>query len=443
MKETKNYKLLKPEQTDYYNINDFNANADVIDRKLFEANAHVGDIVIQGYRTNNPDYLLCDGTLLPPAGYPELFDKISYDYTTEWGVYWEAGSLGAYNVTIKSNCWSPALKLFVAVGQNSSTSNGCIYTSPDGKTWINQLEVPVSFSGVCWSPEKGMFLAVATDDVGSIYFYTSEDGITWTESFSSYSRYTTSAVCWSAKNNTFVVFGRINYSSQMTAFCTSDGTDVEEMVDVGDWNTYITTVCWSPELEIFVAAGYNMPCSSVFFTSPDGIEWNLEEESADDSQINSVCWSAEWETFVAVGKETTGSMYPVVYQSEDGIAWSRNPSYNLGTRPYTCLNSVCWSSEKDKFMAVGYDSYEGPVFVESTDGGYSWDRQRANSTSINNETLTICWAPEIETYSAMGDTKSIYSPNVCYYSQDESLFALPSYNNGMKYTYIRAKESEE
>ena len=37
MKYTENYRLLKPDQEDYYNVDDFNDNAEIIDGKMKEA----------------------------------------------------------------------------------------------------------------------------------------------------------------------------------------------------------------------------------------------------------------------------------------------------------------------------------------------------------------------------------------------------------------------
>ncbi|WP_421663372.1 hypothetical protein [Lysinibacillus telephonicus] len=45
MQQTTNYGLKKPEQTDFYNVQDFNDNADIIDQKLKE---NADNIVSQG-----------------------------------------------------------------------------------------------------------------------------------------------------------------------------------------------------------------------------------------------------------------------------------------------------------------------------------------------------------------------------------------------------------
>lgn len=41
MKKTTNYNLNKPEQSDYYNIEDFNSNADIVDDEINKLDARI------------------------------------------------------------------------------------------------------------------------------------------------------------------------------------------------------------------------------------------------------------------------------------------------------------------------------------------------------------------------------------------------------------------
>ena len=57
-----------------------------------------------------------------------------------------------------SVCWSPELGLFCAVANNSNIAA----TSPDGITWTQRaLPVSANWYSVCWSPELRLFCAVA------------------------------------------------------------------------------------------------------------------------------------------------------------------------------------------------------------------------------------------------------------------------------------------
>ena len=65
-----------------------------------------------------------------------------------------------------SVCWSPELRLFVAVAA-SGTGNR-VMTSPDGITWTIRTSAADNFwLSVCWSPELGLFVAVANSGTGN------------------------------------------------------------------------------------------------------------------------------------------------------------------------------------------------------------------------------------------------------------------------------------
>ena len=68
-----------------------------------------------------------------------------------------------------------------------------------------------------------------------------------------------------------------------------------------DWHS----VCWSPELHLFVAVATTGTGNRVM-TSPDGMNWITRTSAADNSWY-SVCWSPELSLFVAVAATGTGS----------------------------------------------------------------------------------------------------------------------------------------
>ena len=65
------------------------------------------------------------------------------------------------------------------------------------------------------------------------------------------------------------------------------------------------SVCWSPELTLFVAVAYSGTGNRVM-TSPDGINWTIRTSAADNNWF-SVCWSPELTLFVAVANTGTGN----------------------------------------------------------------------------------------------------------------------------------------
>ena len=83
-------------------------------------------------------------------------------------------------------------------------------------------------------------------------------------------------------------------------------------IEIGPWTIRTSaadnswrSVCWSPELSLFVAVAYTGTGNRVM-TSPDGINWTIRTSAADNSW-RSVCWSPELSLFVAVADSGTGN----------------------------------------------------------------------------------------------------------------------------------------
>jgi len=89
-----------------------------------------------------------------------------------------------------------------------------------------------------------------------------------------------------------------------------------------------TTVCWSPELMLFCAAGYNGALQN-FSTSPDGQNWT-EQGGAVHKAWPSLCWAPQINRFCAV---TNTNEQPSVAVSTDGTLWtfSKAPPFVIGT----------------------------------------------------------------------------------------------------------------
>jgi len=66
-----------------------------------------------------------------------------------------------------------------------------------------------------------------------------------------------------------------------------------------------TSVCWSPELSLFVAVSGTGTGNRVM-TSPNGITWTARTSAADNFWL-SVCWSPQLSLFVAVAQTGTGN----------------------------------------------------------------------------------------------------------------------------------------
>ena len=111
------------------------------------------------------------------------------------------------------------------------------------------LPVSTDWRSVCWSPELGLFCAVATS---STIAATSLDGITWTQ---------------------------------------------RTLPVSADWQS----ICWSPELRLFCAVAAN---STIAITSPDGINWTQRTLPVSASWY-SICWSPELRLFCTIASSST------------------------------------------------------------------------------------------------------------------------------------------
>jgi hypothetical protein len=227
--------------------------------------------------------------------------------TSSNGITWTPSSAVNNYTCWESVCWSPELRLFVAVaGFSSGNTNfnpgtggtNKVMISSNGTNWTS-IPAPnnnTNFKGVCWSPELGIFVAIAVSGAGP-YVMTSSNGTTWTNPpASSATNQSRTAVCWSPQLGLFVAVGGLIVT------ISSDGinwTSINLTSDAitNDW----WGVCWSPQLEIFVAVGQPGRVGQKVMISPDGINWTGRSSSNNAFIWKCVCWSPELGIFVAGG----------------------------------------------------------------------------------------------------------------------------------------------
>ena len=194
--------------------------------------------------------------------------------------------------------WSPELGLFCAVAY-SGTGNR-VMTSPDGINWTTRASAADNvWSSVAWSPELGLFAAVAATGTGNRVM-TSPDGITWTIRTSAADN-DWNSVAWSPELG---LFGAVAPTGAGNRVMTSpDGINWTLRTSAADNDWY--AIAWSPELGLFAAVAGSGVGNRVM-TSPDGITWTLRT-SAVDNQWRSLAWSPELGLFAAVAATGTGN----------------------------------------------------------------------------------------------------------------------------------------
>ena len=282
----------------------------------------------------------------------------------------------------RSICWSPQLRIFVAV---AGTGTNRVMTSPDGITWTGRLSSNESnyWSNVCWSPELRLFVAVSFN--GTNQAMTSEDGITWTGSVTPLGSWW--SVCWSPERGIFVAVARGN-----TRVMTSpNGITWTPRTSANQTNVWYS-VCWSPQLGIFVAVaqfGYSSTETDRIMTSPDGISWSKTTSTIGG---DSVCWSEELGLFVAVRDIN-------VLTSPNGITWTTTAYNAVGS-----LVSVCWSKQLRLFVAVVYYGSSNNNKVITSPNGTTWTDRLSADIDGTTGWSSICWSPELGIFAAVAET---------------------------------------
>jgi hypothetical protein len=298
-------------------------------------------------------------------------------------------SVSKWNIRITPNnswwsiCWSPELGLFVAVAISGAENR--VMSSIDGVSWVNQsTPVDNNWRSVCWSPELGLFVAVANSGTNNRVM-TSTDSITWLIGEAFIKNW--SSVCWSPKLNLFVAVS--NNTSGNTVMISSDGFDWTEII-INSPTYRWESVCWSPELELFVAVASLGPSPAVvdkIMISSDGSIW--VNKISGTHQWRSVCWSAELGLFVAVSYAIgfEGS----VMRSINGSDWLFEPINSTNS-----WISVAWSPELEIFTAVSFNGTGNRVMI-SVDG-ITWTNRES---AADNTWRSVCWSPELGIFAAV------------------------------------------
>ena len=277
-------------------------------------------------------------------------------------------------------CWSPELGLYVAVAFSGTNR---VMTSPDGINWsprVSSSNETNGWHGVCWSPQRMLFVAVANSGTNRVM--TSSNGINWTGRTSSNETNSWINVCWSPERSLFVA---VAYDGTNKVMTSPDGITWTGRVSSNETNQW-WSVCWSKELGIFVAVAAGGTNS--IMTSPDGITWTGRIPPNDSELWHSVCWSPELGIFAAVSPSGNGS----VMTSSNGTSWTLIAAANANN-----WYSVCWCKELSLFVAVAQSGSLNKVMTSCN--GITWTGQL--SANESNTWYSICWSPELGIFAAV------------------------------------------
>ena len=304
-------------------------------------------------------------------------------------------NIAEYNGNINSVCYSDEKGLFVAVTDN------IIFTSYDGIEW-RKKEIGFSYLMRAVIYANGLFIAVG--DEGKII--TSENGFDWTEQTSGTINYLNTVIYG---NGLYVVLGRngtiltssngINWTSQTSGIsndligacygnnlfvAVGDGAKILTSPDGIVWTERtgapdaLMTVTYSKELGIFVACGFN----GTIITSSNGINWTSQTSGISNNNLYSITYSKELGVFVAVGEGGK------IITSQDGITWIEMTSGTSQT-----LNSVTYGN--NLFVICGNN---GNILTSSN--GINWTSQTSGIS--NNNLYSITYSKELGVFVACG-----------------------------------------
>jgi hypothetical protein len=239
------------------------------------------------------------------------------------------------------------------------------------------------WQSVAYSPSLRLFVAVSA--TGTSRVMTSTDGKSWTARSASAAKQWASVV-WAESLGLFVAVASANGTTTNAVMTSPDGINWTSRTAASD-NSW-TKVAWSEELGLLVAVSIGGSDSSALMTSPDGINWT--GRTTPDFTYMGVCWSKEKNLFVAVGTEGTG-----VATSPDGITWTaRNEAENNEWR------DVAWSDDLGLFVAV---SSNGTNRIMTSPDGITWTAR----TSGANLLWAVCWAKELGAFLIVGGSQTM------------------------------------
>jgi len=262
--------------------------------------------------------------------------------------------------------------------------------------------------GICWSPEKLLFVATAQTGTTN-RIATSQDAITWTIRSSPNNTSTYRNVVWSNEANIFVIVGTSNTSTDSISY-SNDAINWSSLTPPNTSNWF--NITYSKELNLFVAVSDFAVSNVYIMTSSDGLNWTNRITPGTITALRSVCWSAELSLFIAVGSSGTDR----VYKSLDGINWSIVQIAN--TQGWY---SVIWCKELNLFVACSNSGSSSDIMI-SKDGD-NWILQSTPSSSSGYR--SISWSPQLGIFCCIG----IGTNNKIIISQDGITWSQVSNSN--------------
>ena len=272
--------------------------------------------------------------------------------------------------------------VFVAVGGTN------IKTSTNGTSWTNRTN-PTSYnlSDVCYN---GNTFIIAGENESII---SSSDGSSWSLIYEGSTYPEIKDLCYSTEKDLLVAVGV--EGNILTSTDSENWTNQTSGVSVD-----LNEVIWVKEKNLFFAVG----AGGTILSSPNAINWTAKT-SGTTNDLYGICYSVKENLLVVVGEATGNST--MILTSSDGDTWtSRDVSPTGATARYIPhLRSVCYSEEKEMFMAVGSGEDANAVpRIKSTDG-LTWSIYSTTS-AVNVRHTKVIYSEYYHLFIIIGTNES-------------------------------------
>jgi alpha-tubulin suppressor-like RCC1 family protein len=341
-------------------------------------------------------------------------------YTSSDGINWVNRTI-INSLTSPTNSkvvWISQLNLFIYSTANSSayyiSTNGINWTSSEYTisygTKISRANV-INTSIPIWINKFNKLYIIARVDDNKSRIMESSDGITWTSIYSMPSIHNAySNLYWSNSKNQLIAYGygtfQFSYSPflilnhyidpiknyNLSSINTLNNYNTKASTEsVSTWrstslstNWIVSCVCYSPELNLFVA----LATGKIFTSSNGGVTWMEQTyQSNPQNNWNNVIWAAELKSFVAVGGDVSG----YVMRSSNGSQWSYETPTNIATNN-TRWSSICWSPKLFLLVAVTADGIHASSYITPNMTSNISMGKVASASSILNSTSDAWYA---------------------------------------------------
>jgi hypothetical protein len=180
---------------------------------------------------------------------------------------------------------------------------------------------------------------------------------------------------------------------------------------------FLQSIVWSPELGIFVAVGGNYGntihagAAGVLVTSTDGVNWIKQavpvapDDALFQSYLTSIAWSPELSLFVATGTyqstDFEGLIKGYSLHSSDGVTWLAYSIPPVVFLVNELVSDIKWVPELSIFVVVDYNH------VLRSGDAITWTRSASISAfGVGGVATWITWSPELSLFVVTGLSNS-------------------------------------